>query len=315
MRTVLYFLAVVLCLGTHVGSAETPSCPPAAVQKPDQARLNSAAKNAKDHGFLWRVTKGEQVSYLYGTIHLATFEGMFPGPLTRKALLQADTIALELDMADPSIMKRLMQSASTTKSHNIPEALVNRIKQAAKAQCFPYENIATMMPEMQVMTLGLLESRQDGLYVDYGIDMVLAGFGHAMKKNMISLESPEMQMEMFRMLSQPETIELVEKSLYQLKTGEARELTLRMYKSWESSNYQDLEHYTDWCQCVDTVSDKKFMERLLDQRNIKLAEKIDQLHASGKSVFVAVGSLHMFGEKSLPRLMGERGYQVEAVRF
>jgi len=315
MRSVLYFLAALVCLNMKVSYAEPPSCPPTAVQQPDQALMNEAAKKAKDHGFLWKVAKDGHVSYLYGTIHLATFEAMFPGPSIKKALMQADTIALELDSTDPSIMERLMKSVSTIKSYDIPERLVNQIKEVAKAQCFPYKNIATMMPEMQVMTLSLLDSRQDGLYVDYGIDMVLAGFGHALKKNIVSLETPEMQMEMLRMRSQAETIKLVEQNLSQFNTGEARVLTQRMFQSWESANYEDFEHYKDWCQCVDTEADKQFMERILDQRNIKMVEKVDQLHASGESVFVAVGSLHMFGEKSLPSLMRQRGYEVEVVRF
>jgi uncharacterized protein YbaP (TraB family) len=32
-------------------------------------------------------------------------------------------------------------------------------------------------------------------------------------------------------------------------------------------------------------------------------------------VFAAVGSLHMTGPKGLPRLLGQRGYTVERVKF
>jgi uncharacterized protein len=55
------------------------------------------------------------------------------------------------------------------------------------------------------------------------------------------------------------------------------------------------------------------MKRALDDRNPALAEHIDALHQSGKQVFAAVGSLHMFGPLGLPALMAKRGYRVERV--
>ena len=54
---------------------------------------------------------------------------------------------------------------------------------------------------------------------------------------------------------------------------------------------------------------------MLDDRNPALAERIDALHMGGKSVFAAVGSLHMVGKLGLPLLMAQRGYQVERVEF
>jgi len=55
------------------------------------------------------------------------------------------------------------------------------------------------------------------------------------------------------------------------------------------------------------------MKRLLDERNTDLSRSIDALHLSGKNVFAAVGSLHLFGPFGLPALMGQLGYQVHHV--
>jgi len=57
------------------------------------------------------------------------------------------------------------------------------------------------------------------------------------------------------------------------------------------------------------------MRRMLDERNPGLANGIDAIHASGKTVFAAVGSLHMIGKLGLPALLSERGYKVERVDF
>ncbi len=42
-----------------------------------------------------------------------------------------------------------------------------------------------------------------------------------------------------------------------------------------------------------------------------MAARIDALHGDGKRVLVAVGALHMTGERGLPKLMAARGYTVE----
>ena len=57
------------------------------------------------------------------------------------------------------------------------------------------------------------------------------------------------------------------------------------------------------------------MKRLLDDRNPGLAASIDALHAGGKQVFAAVGSLHMIGPNGLPALLRKRGYKIEQGDF
>jgi uncharacterized protein YbaP (TraB family) len=82
---------------------------------------------------------------------------------------------------------------------------------------------------------------------------------------------------------------------------------------WADSDYDDMAHFDAWCECLDTESERNMLKRLNDERNPSMADRIDALHASGKQVFAAVGSMHMFGPKGLPALMEQRGYGVERV--
>jgi uncharacterized protein YbaP (TraB family) len=74
-----------------------------------------------------------------------------------------------------------------------------------------------------------------------------------------------------------------------------------------------MSNFFEWCDCLNTKIEREMMRRVLDERNPGLAEHIDALHASGKQVFAAVGSLHMFGPVGLPILMEKRGYRVVRV--
>ena len=69
-----------------------------------------------------------------------------------------------------------------------------------------------------------------------------------------------------------------------------------------------------WCECLDTPQQRADFVKLVDDRNPLMADKIVKWHAEGKSLFVAVGSLHMTGRVGLPALLKARGFQVERVR-
>ena len=55
-----------------------------------------------------------------------------------------------------------------------------------------------------------------------------------------------------------------------------------------------------------------FMQRLLDQRNPRLLDRMDAAIRAG-GAFIAVGALHLPGEQGLLRLLHQQGYALEAV--
>ena len=105
--------AALLPFAAAYGADAAPStaCPPPPQQLTSES-LSAGIRNAKDHGFLWRITKDGRSSYLYGTIHAAKAEWMFPGPVTLDALRRSDTLALELDVLDPDVQRRLAPASA-----------------------------------------------------------------------------------------------------------------------------------------------------------------------------------------------------------
>lgn len=310
LRAGLFILLAVADAACAAGSA--PVCPPVATQ-PTAEAMQAAMSKARDHGFLWRVSKDGHASYLYGTIHVAKFEWMFPGPSVMGALQATDTVALELDLLDADVRARLMKGMTSPGSTTLPEPLRQRMRKQAEAACLPYESIAAMSPEMQITLLTVMAGRVDGLDASYAIDAVLAGIGHGAQKHMVSLETPEAQAEMLKMGDAKETLAFVQDSLADLESGSAGALLRRIAAVWADSDYEQLARYGEWCNCMNNPTEREMMKKLLDERNPNLAERIDALHKSGRRVFAAVGSLHMFGAFSLPELMLKRGYRVEKV--
>src|SRR5262249_23178356 len=155
-------------------------------------------RNARDHGFLWRISKDGHSSYLYGTVHLGRVDLLYPGPMVLRSLRASNQIALELDPLDTDIMQRLRAAVSVGSDAVLPDQLAERLRSEAERACIPQAALDGMFPELRVATLLALDARGDGLYPDYGIDVLLAGLAHGLKKPVISLESPELQMDAMR---------------------------------------------------------------------------------------------------------------------
>lgn len=288
------------------------SCPPVA-ELPSPEKVQAAQQVARDHGFLWRISKQGHTSFLYGTIHVAKFDWMFPGKEVMQALSRTDTLALELDMLDSDIQRRISKGMAQFQSTALPDALVSRMRKQADAVCVQYSAIANLTPEFQVDTLSLMVGSWDGLYASYAIDNVLARIGHSTNKLVVSLETPESQLKLLQMKDARETIALVQDSLDELESGRALAFLSRIARIWENADYAEMSNFNDWCECLKTDIEREMMKRLLDDRNPGLAESINALHESGKKVFVAVGSLHMFGPNGLPVLLEKRGYHIERI--
>ena len=290
------------------------SCPPTAEAfTPEQ--LQTGLRDARDRGFLWRITRDGRSSWLYGTVHAGKRGWVFPGPKVMQALKASDTIALELDLQDPEIGRLLGEGMAAQRSAALPEPMQKRLSALADAECIPAQMLAPLSPELQVTTLTVLVARRDGIDPSYGIDAVLGGFARGAGKAVVSLETPEQQLRALQMQSAQETLDFVESGLQDLESGRARPLVSRLTSIWADSDLDMLSRYESWCECLKTETDRAQQTRLLDERNPPLADAIAALHQSGKNVFAAVGSLHMIGPLGLPGLLAQRGFSVTRVRF
>ncbi|MEO8155623.1 MAG: TraB/GumN family protein [Rhizobacter sp.] len=306
-----------LCLfafATWVSAQDAVSCP-AAPQMPTAAQVEAGMKSARDRGFLWRIQKDGRTSFLYGTVHVAKPGWGYPGPRLVEALRATQVVALELDMLNPAVLQAMQAGMAAAPKRELPAAMTQRLKLLMKALCVPDEALSSMSPEMLVSTLVVMAGRRDGLEPAWAIDVVYAGFAHGMKRSVISLETPALQLALLHGRTPAETLEIVTEALEELESPKLHTLLKRLTSDWAESNLDDMARYEQWCECEDTPAQREKAARMVDERNPAMAAKIDALHSGGQSVFAAVGSLHMIGPLGLPALMARRGYQVERVAF
>ena len=320
-----------LSAGFSVATAAPLDCPAAPLDTAPALQIEpaaaAAASAAPDRGFLWRIRKDGRDAYLYGTLHVGQPDWRTPGPRVAQALAASDTLALELDPLDADVLRRLERGVAARPERTLAPALTQRIERLARAECLPARALSGLIPEIQIAALMSLLARREGLDSAYGIDMLLARWGHAEAKTVVSLETPELQLRVMQNLpasaSAPvasraelarrraELQRSVASTLDAIEAGRARVLLARIAQVWSTGDLAGLLAYADWCECMDTPAQRAEMARTLDARNPALADAIAALHRRGQHVFAAVGSLHLIGPLGLPALLAQRGFQVE----
>lgn len=285
-------------------------CIPSLVM-PTQEQLQTLQVSAKDHGFLWKISKEGRSSWLYGSIHINRLSAAIPGPKTRQALQHSQTIALELDPNDPATLAKLQQLASQG-AGQLPAALKPRLKVQMDKVCLPETIIPAIHPALLFSTLSVLGLREAGFEAAFGTENML--LARSAGKKIVALETAESQMQALIGDGKVSPAEYAE-ALVLLESNTEQAMTVKLLDAWAASDLFTLESFADWCDCMNTPKQRADMQRLNDERNPPMADSIAKLHSQAAPIFVAVGSLHMIGKNGLPALLAKRGFKVERVSF
>lgn len=303
-------LALLAALG---GSPARADCPPAAVP-PDAQAIQQGMAQAQNHGFLWTLDRQGHRSWLYGTLHAAQPAWMYPGPAVIQALGRTRRLVVELDMSDPATMAALPQLARQTPDRALSPALEARLQKAEDAACLG-RALKDWRPEMRVTTLSVMALRDEGVDPAWGVDGMLIGIAKGLKLPITALETPQQQMAALLQTRRSATEELVRGTLDELDRGDGRRTLRRLAQAWADGRLDELETFSQWCNCLNSPQEKAMMRRMLNDRNGPMADKIARLHKGEGGLFVAVGSLHMVGPQGLPALLAARGFTVTRVTW
>lgn len=289
-------------LAQMASSSET--CPPPPMQLEQQMAYitNAPARNA---GFLWRVEKDGRTSWLYGTMHLNHIDYAKPGAQIMLGLRSSDVLALEINPYE-------LQQQSHTKpaiDFKLSDAQLERVSKAYARECLALDVTAVSAVSVTLPLLRTQAQRQ-GLFWGYSPDARLAQIARRTGKPIVQLETFEQQMAVLAPpKSQAEFDEAFQVTLNAIESGSMQSELSHLNQAWRQSDWQTFVKLEQEMTSIQP----EFTQRLLDERNIQMAQKIDVLHREGKKVFVAVGALHMAGKTALPKLMQDMGYVVSVV--
>ncbi len=283
------------------------NAPPA--QSPAASAGTASGAHSKS-GLLWRIhTPGKQPSYLLGTIHSSDDRVTRLRPAVAGALDGCDRFIMEMKLDTNAFMQfgtSMMLSPGSDLESLIGEKLFARVIQAMAAYGMPEPVVRQLKPWAIIAVLSMPQS-SGGLI----LDMVLYQRATGQGKPASGLESAGEQLAVFEGLSLQDQIELLDMTLKNLPSQpQVFEQLIEAYAA------DDLDRLTEIAgsdhELSRSASARRFMTRLNDDRNQRMAQRILPYLEQGNS-FIAVGALHLAGPRGILALLRQGGYTTEPV--
>ena len=277
-----------------------------------------APLEAPRRGALYRVRHDGKTSYLFGTIHVGK-QNFFPlSPEVTRALADSSTLVLELDVraAEP-FQKALSKygnypASETVRDHLSPQALKELNRALARAG-LQMKDVERYRPWLVANILVGQEIEKSGFNRSAGVEGYLLQTAARSRKPLRELETADYQLSLFSTLSDAQQEAYLLENIAEIDNGMALKKSAGLIEAWGAADAPRIAELTRQLTTGDSVS-ATFMERtLLGKRNPEMADRIGAMMESGSTPFVGIGLLHLVGDKGVPALLRQHGYQVEKV--
>ncbi len=272
------------------------------------AAATAAAAASSQHDVLWSVHgDAGHAGYLMGTVHSEDPRVLeFTEPFL-ETLGDCETFAMELVPNLPT-MQRLLDIMQLPPGQSL-EALVGpdrfaAVETAMAAYGVPDDRLRAMKPWAAMMTLSLPPPKS-GLFLDFSLSLRAAGMG----LQVVGLETLEEQLAFLEDMPLDDQLALLDQTL--AEHDRVQEVHDQLVDGYLWTDLDALQRLAvEQMASVPEEARERFMAEGIDARNERMAANALPLLDQG-CAFIAVGALHLPGEKGLMTLLREAGYRLE----
>jgi uncharacterized protein YbaP (TraB family) len=303
-----FILVFVVLAFTNAALAQKAKVSP----KPKTAKQKITPVNA--NGLLYKISgKGlAKPSYLFGTIHIICPNDVFGMDKLSAYFDQTERLYLELDMDNPEVMGKLVNSMNMPEGKTLKDYLTEE-KYAKVDEMF--RNIlgvpVGMLGKFNPFGLSVAIStspKSIGCAAPDSYELKLLSLAAAAQKPVEGLETVEEQIAAINKTP----IEKQAEDLYKMSLDPQK--SMNQFKDLLATyKMQDSEKLVEMI-LTQSSNDEQFRMTLLDERNKNWIPKIEKIIAE-KPTFIAVGGGHLGGRTGVVNLLREQGYKVTAIRF
>ena len=277
------------------------------------------AEQPGPRGILYSVHRGASPTlYLFGTIHVSTATQTPFSHAVKTALAPCKRLALEADPSDiaqamGSMMRLGRYPEGDSLRRHVPPAVMKEIEALLTKEHVPVAQVERLKLWAVPAVLSMAPTVRAGLDASYGADTFLAAWAHEHAVPILEIEGWQFQLELLSAGTDKDQLALLEDELVELKKKDLAVELKKLVDEWAAGDEKALQR-----ELLDDSSKsevgRRFEEKLLDQRNVGMANKAESYLALPGDTFFAVGSAHLLGAKGLVALMKQRGYEVRPVR-
>jgi uncharacterized protein YbaP (TraB family) len=269
--------------------------------------------------FMWQVKSETATVSLVGSIHVGKPDFFPLAEPFETAFTDAPVLAVEVDMTDPTnlqksgvlIMQKGMLPGGTTLEDRLSPEIWKRMQKYAAESDMNLGMYSKFKPGLVAMIMVLEEYKKQGFDPELGIDMHFLEAAKEQGKEIRELESIEAQLDLFFSIDDQLDDILIAEFLDQM--DEIVAMTDEMVRLWKSGDADGLDKFLQ-DQMGEDPAMAEFYRKLLDDRNVGMADKIDEWLKADTDIYVVVGAGHFSGKMGILRLLEGKGYKFRQMR-
>jgi uncharacterized protein YbaP (TraB family) len=240
---------------------------------------------------------------------------MYPLPKeVESAFAAAKVLAVEINIknADQAKMMGLVQKygmygPNDSLSKHLSKETSAALDDFCNTHGLPRAALDQFKPWVVAVTIAGLAWKEAGEDPSFGIDMHFLNESKEPQR-IDELETMESQLSLFADATDEEQLGLLQSTL---KQGDRlKDLIKRIEDAYLSGDPNALQKVMDEESDVGT---KSLTKKLLDDRNVTMAARLDDYLKGKEPAFVVVGAAHIIGDKGVAKLLRDKGYKVEQV--
>ena len=274
--------------------------------------------------FLWKISDQNSSVYILGSIHFAD-KTFYPlDSVIVNAFDRSDELAVEIDISDSTVFQKSMHLSSLlgkldgdkTLDMFLPEDALYSLDSLCLAWSIPVDFFSGYKPWAAAMTLSSIANQRAGFDARLGIDLYFLTMARKMKKKIISLETVEMQVNLFTGMDIPDSIGVFAMR-NMIKDIALLDSSIAKFKNaWKTGNDSLLTYAANMrmgeFSHEDSLMQDFMYDKILYSRNGRMADSVSKFLDENRKVFVVVGAAHLTGfKKNVIEILRRKGLNVE----
>ncbi len=265
--------------------------------------------------FLWRYAAGDTTVYLAGSIHILK-PGLYPLPRQfQQAFDKANTLVVEVDLnaySPQTLQFKYSQYGLLPDGQTLGDVLsadaFNALNAIGNEYGLPVAQMARYKPAFITQQLALFALMSVGYDPEQSVERFFTQ--QAGNRTIEQLETLDFQLDL--LFNQPLDVQrqMAADTLDQI--GDFEPLTADLVTAWLAGDDQAFEKAFDTQSGTSELS-QAFMRKLMDDRNVGMADKIAGYLKTGGSYFVLAGAAHYVGDNSIIRILERRGIRGQRI--
>jgi uncharacterized protein YbaP (TraB family) len=273
--------------------------------------VRPGAAHAESKPAMWKVTSAKGTAYLLGSIHVARPD-LYPlAKPIEDAFSASDALVVEVDASDANalaatMVTRAAYAGSDTIRQHVSAELLDQVAKRFARHGLPMAQLERMKPWFLAVSITSLELQKVGVAPEYGVDLHFLEQAKG-RKEIVELESAESQIQVFDGFDDRQQELFLRYTMKDLDDlGQHLEELVTAWKTGDATKLAKLLNEA----VTEAPELRPIYEKLFDERNRLMANRLEELLGARRTYFVVVGAGHLLGDSGLVGALG-RKYRVE----